>query len=267
MKTAYRDAIEDPDNPVVDVNAAGGTVLTILLQEDDSDTTFVDGSTENVLLYLHGMRDFLEGNTGALLSHDPTIALKAASADSVYHITVEDRTVQSLPSQADDVLLALKATKEDGDLQPLVDLHREIIDTQVRRDVVNRLLDPLPNLDSDRVTITSRGWVIDGFYVLDWTASLYVQSDDGEAFRRGGGSVQSVDKSHEFVDLSLSNNPQRKLVKLDGEKILLGKKEMRFLSKARWLMERTKYHQDSTFWRYAEQKRKEYLTGHPVGGE
>jgi hypothetical protein len=124
--------------------------------------------------------------------------------------------------------------------------------------------DILPNIDSNRVEVTPRGWVIDGYYIVDWKASVYVITDnqDEDDYVRSGGEVKTVDKSHEFVELSLRGySPERKKIKLNDETYILGEREMLFLSKVEWLLNRAKYHSDEPFWRFNEELRKKYLRG------
>ena len=265
MEQRFQDAIDDPENPVQDVNVSGREVMSILLDPSqvELDRPFVPGTPENVLLYIHGLREFLDGDRGAVLSEDPYIAVQRTDAPSVYRITVDERPVESMPNQADDVLEALRDAIEEGDLDPILDIYEKIIDTQVRRDVVKDLKEVLPNIDEQRIEVTDRGWLIDGYYVVDWTASVYVVTDDpdSEDYVRGGGGVQTVEKDHEFVELTPSSKPERKKVKLNGETLIVGEREMMFLAKVEWLLNRAEYHPDEPFWRWNEKQRKKYLRG------
>lgn len=262
MKKEFKQAVEDPDSSVIDINSSGSSVLSILIQENETEAPkLIDGSIENTLLYIHNMGRFLDGDEGALLSRDPHVSIKPTDTESVYKITMGERTVENTPGEAGKVLQALRSAKEDRDLHPLQELYKKIIDKQVRRDVMNDILEVLPSLDTNRVEVTEDGWLVDGFYVLDWEAGVYVDNDTEETYMRGGGGVTTVDKSKEFVDLRQSQDNERKAIKLGGETILLGEQEMLFLKKARWLMQRTTYHPDESFWRYNENYRKKYLRG------
>lgn len=254
------------DYGVRDVNRADDNeVLSMLVEEPPGHPPhFIDGSDENVLLYLHGLKEFLNGQEGALLSEDPHISVKPSVSESVYHITVGDRAVESMPNQSDDVLRAMKDAIENRELQPIVDIYKEIINNQVRRDVITDLIEILDILPKGRLQATASGWLIDSYYLVDWTASVYVIEDDrdGPDYTRSGDTVEVTDKSKEFVELQASYSPTRMSVKRpDGETLVLGEREMMFLSKVKWLLERTKYHQDEPFWRWNENRRKEYLQG------
>lgn len=265
MDQRFENAIADPDNPVQDVNVSGREVLSMLLDPSmvDLDRPFVPGTPENVLLYVHGLREFLDGEKGAVVSEDPYVAVQKTNAQSVYRITVDERPVESMPGQADDVLEALRDAIEDNDLDPLIDIYEEIIDSQVRRDVVNALREVLPNINEDRIETNDRGWVIDGYYVVDWTASVYIITDDPESddYTVSGRGVSTTDKDHEFVELVPDEAPERQQITLDGETVIVGEREMMFLSKVEWLLNRTDYHPDKSFWMYTERQRKEYLRG------
>lgn len=259
MKDTFEEAIQDPDNPCIDINAAGDNVLSMYVRTDENpDGTLVDGTTENVLLYVHELHNFLKAERGAVLHRDPDIAVRPTATPSVYEITVGERPVKSLPSQSDDVLKAVRAAKEDGDLNPLIEVYKEIVDTQVRRDVLNKLIDVLPNIPRERVQITDEGWVVDDYYVVDWKAEMYAKGGPDDTYTRSG---DTLDKDHEFLKLNMSYEPERKKVKLDGETLLLGEKEMEFLGKVRFLLDRAEFHEDEPFWRYNEKKRLEYLNG------
>jgi len=252
------------DYGVRDVNRADDNeVLSMLVEEPPGHPPhFIDGSAENVLLYLHELKEFLDGKHGALLSDDPHISVKPSASESVYRVTVGERPVESMPHQSDDVLHAVKDAIENDDLDPIVEIYKEIIDNQVRRDVVNDLIELLDVLPAGRLQVTADGWLIDSYYLVDWTASVYVIEDDRDSpdYRRSNDTVEVTDKSKEFIELRASHSPNRMTVKRpDGEELILGEREMMFLSKVKWLLERTKYHQDEPFWRWNENRRKDYL--------
>lgn len=264
MEQRFQDAIDDPENPVLDVNTSGREVLAMLVHEESwSGPELVDGSSENVLLYIHELAEFLDGELGAVLSKEPHISVQRTAAPSVYRIKVEDRPVESMPGQADDVLQALQEAIEEGDVDPILDIYEDILDSQVRRELVNTLKDVLPNINEDRIEVTDRGWLIDGYYVVDWTASVYVITDDPDEddYEIQMGGVGKTEKDHEFVELTPGTKPERKQVKLNGEVTIVGEREMLFLSKVEWLLNRADYHPDSPFWRFNERLRKQYLRG------
>lgn len=263
MDEKFEAAINDPENPVQDVNTSGREVMSMLLDPSmvNLESPFVPGDAENVLLYVHELREFLEGERGAVLSEDPHITVQNTNASSVYRITVDERPVESMPGQANDVLEALRAAIEEEDIDPILDIYEDIIDSQVRREVVQKLQEALPNIDEDRIEETNRGWLIDRFYVVDWTASVYVVTDDPDEddYEIRGGGVGKTDRDHEFVELVPDSAPERQRVKFGDETVLVGEREMMFLSKVEWLLDRTKYHPDESFWRYNEKLRKEYI--------
>lgn len=264
MKEEFEDAIADPDNPVMDVNANGGEVFMILLEREGRTPDPIDGSDENVIKYIHGMKEFLEGEEGAVLSKDdPYLSVMETSSSSVYRITKDERPVESMPNQADDVMHGVRAGVEDGDYDPILEVYHNIMDNQVRRDILNQLLGVIPNLDADRIEVTDRGWEIDQYYIVDWTASLYVATDDPEEddYIRSGSDVRTLEKDHEFVELHNVDAPEAQELTIDGEEVRLGEREMLFLSKARWLMNRAEYHADEPFWRFMENERKRYIRG------
>jgi len=264
----------DPDNYVVltdnygvrDVNRAkDNEVLSLLVEEPPGHPPhFIDGSVENVLLYLHELKEFLNGEQGALLCNDPHITVQPTTAESVYRIRVGDQPVESMPHQSDEVLEAVQAAIEEDDLDPIIDVYKEILNSQVRREVVNDLIDLLDVLPAGRIQIRESGWLIDQYYLVDWTASVYTVEDDRDSpdYRRSGDTVEVTDKSKEFVELNVGYTPEEMLIrKPDGSELILGEREMLFIAKVKWLLDRTQYHQDEPFWRFNENRRKEYLQG------
>lgn len=264
----------DPDNYVVltdnfgvrDVNRAEDDEVLSLLVEEPPGTPphFIDGSVENVLLYLHELKEFLDGEQGALLSNDPHISVQPTTAESVYRIQVGDQPVESMPNQSDDVLRGVKEAIENEDLDPIVSVYKEILNNQVRRDVIGELIDLLDSLPAGRLQVTGSGWLVDQYYLVDWTASVYAIEDDRDSpdYRRSGGTVEVTDKSKEFVELNVGYSPDEMMIrKPDGEELILGEREMLFLAKVKWLLNRTQYHQDEPFWRFNENRREDYLQG------
>jgi hypothetical protein len=249
---------------VRDVNRGeGNEVLSMLVEEPLGHAPhFINGSNENILLYLHEMKEFLEGEHGAVLSQDPYVSVERSPMDSVYVITVGDTSVETMPNQSDDVLEALKECVEKEKLDPITEVYREVLNNQVRRDVIKNVVEVVDTIPDGRIRITPDGVLVDGYYVVDWTASIYVIEDDKNEpdYTRSGNKVEVTDKSKEFVSLTTRKKPKEMSITTpSGKKILLGEREMMFLSKVKWLIERTEYHQDEPFWRWNENRRKEYL--------
>lgn len=245
---------------ILTVNKSGDEVISILLDRGRGPEE-VPGTDENVLLYIHGMYDFIHGQNGVTVQEDPEISIKPTSNNSVYIVTFGDRPVQTMPSDSDQILEAVKELKENGNIDLLREVYEKVIDTQVRRDVVNKLIGVLDNFPRERLRITDSGWLVDDYYLVDWTASVYTKGGTDKSYHRGGGGVVEADKSHEFVELMADSEPDRKKIKIDGEVKTLGEREMLFLSKAEWLINRTEYHKDEPFWRWNEKKRKKEISG------
>jgi hypothetical protein len=260
MKQEFQEACDDPDNPVVDVNANGDEVLSMLIQRDGGPPDMIDGTPENVLLFIHELHEFVYGEDAAVLCNDPHIAVQPTNRESTYRLIVNDRSVENMPDQADGVLRGVKQAIEDGDLTKIIDVYEEIIDKQVRRDVVNELLVLLPKFPEERIRVTEQGWLIDRYYLVDWTASVYTKEDnDSENYRRSGSQVDAYDKSFEFVELDPGKEPERAKVMIDGEERIIGEREMLFLYKVEWLLNRYDYHEDKPFWLWQERRRERFL--------
>jgi hypothetical protein len=127
------------------------------------------------------------------------------------------------------------------------------MEMQVRQRLVNALRRTFD--DGGRIEIVSNGWLVDGFFVVDWNAKLYASnddSDDGDYVREGGTAVKK-DTSYEFVRL------RHKLTEVDVDDVRVGddvfsltEREKLFLAKVTWLLNRRHYHPDASFWNFVE---------------
>jgi hypothetical protein len=235
-----------------------GEITQFLILDDNGQPKTKVGSSENLLLYdpddelpfEGGMHEFLSGDTALQLSDD--ILVSTTSNDNCYVLSVDGQIVQTTPNQTEEFLRGVYELLVNDREHRLVGLHQSIMDEQVRRSLVGALVDTFD--DSDRIDVTTDGWLVDGFYLVDWKANLYTAKDDDESdYVRSGGSIVEEDKSYEFVRLRGGPSGDEDLsVTIDGESYTLSEREMLFLGKVKWLLNRRHYHPNESFWKYAD---------------
>lgn len=250
-----------------------GDITQFTILDQRGQPTLKKATPENILLYdpadelpfEDGMSGFLSGNEALVLQEDdPVVMVAPTTNDYCYILRVRDNTVETTPKQAERVLRGIKDAAIDGDVEGLIDLYDHIMSTQVRRGVVNALHETFD--EAFRINVTGNGWLIDDFYLIDWSASMYAKHDDPEEADkiRGGGGVTETDKSYEFVQLRLNRETEPVEVAIGGETYRLTEREMLFLAKVKWLLNRRDYHPDQPFWMFADKRAAvDWKTGEP----
>lgn len=236
-----------------------GELLSFLVIEN-GEPQLKRATSENVLLYEHGMKKFLSGHHAVIVSEDdPEVIIAPTRNDMAYLIRVNGSTVETTPKQASKVLEALKDAVEadnsiqrDGAIERMVSVYDDIISTQVRRWLVRAMKTTFSDSEQQRIEEHDRGWLVDGFYLVDWNANLFAITDDPDEpdHKIGGGSTRTVDRTHEFLKLSPGKSPEPHEVAINGNKYRLSEREMLFLSKVRFMLDRRYYHNDKPFWDY-----------------
>jgi len=263
---------------VIDVsrNAETGEIEQFTVIQDGQ-PDLKKGTPENILLYdpsdelpfENGLYDFLEGGEALILSEDEPELIVAPTGDEYcYVLRVNGNTVETTPKHSEQVLRGIKKATIDGELEPLIDLYDEIMSQQVRRHVINNLAQTFEQ--DERIEQTTSGWLIDEFFLVDWSASMYTKHNDPDTpdVMRSGSGVVETDKSYEFVQLRLSRDIEPVSVGIGGESFRLTEREMLFLAKVRWLLDRREYHPDGEFWKNVDQYADvDWKSGEPYSAE
>jgi len=221
---------------------------------------------EDVLPFENGMYEFLNGEQALILSEEPEVILAPTSNEYAYMLRVRGNVVETTPNQAERVLEGVLDVARDNGVSELLDLYHDIMNTQVRQRVMNALHETFDK--QQRIEIMSNGWLIDDYYLVDWSASIYTKDDDPDEddYVRSGGSVRK-DGSYEFVQLRMSRasrDMDRIEVAINGEQYRLSEREMLFLAKVKWLLSRRYYHPDQPFWMTADRHASvDWKTGEP----
>lgn len=233
----------------------------------------VKATPENVLLYdpedklpfSNGLQGLLDGEEAIKFSDDPEVIISQTTNNKCFLVRVDGRTVETTPSQSSRVLESIKQAALDGSVQGLIELHEHVVAKQVHRSVINALMQTFN--ESERLTKTGDGWLVDDFYLVNWEASLYTAHNDPDEndYRRAGSQVTETDGSFEFVQLRLNREIDPVTVTIDGDEYQLTEREMMFLAKIKWLLGRRSYHPDTSFWTWTDQYAAvDQITGEPT---
>lgn len=254
-------------------NQDTGELQQFTVIDSSGQPQLVKATSENILLYdpedelpfEDGMYDFLHGDQALVLQQeDPIVMIAPTNNEYCYILRVRERTVETTPNQAKRVLEGVKDAALDGDVSGLIEVHDHIVSNQVRRDVINKLMTTFR--ETDRLTKIDRGWLVDDFYLVNWEASLYTKHNDPDEgdYMRGGGGVEKANTSYEFLQLRVSRDITPIEVEIGGQPVRLTEREMLFLAKIKYLLNRRKLHSDMPFWKWTDQYAAvDRITGEP----
>lgn len=255
-------------------NYNSGELEQFLILTDSGQPRTVQASPENVLLYDpenelpfdNGLQSFFDGETALVLQEsDPIVMIAPTSNIHCYILRVGDNTVETTRSDSEEVLRGLKKAVIDTDVSRLCDLFERIMSQQVRRDIINVLITSFDN--PSRLSHTNRGWLVDDFYLVNWNASMYTLHNDPDEpdYERHGNTIQETGGSREFVKLNIRRDIPSKSFCIDGDEYELSEREMLFLMKIKWLLNRREKHSDLVFWKWNDKFASvDEITGEPL---
>lgn len=219
----------------------------ILIFDDGRRPESYKANAKNRLLFEEGMYDFIEGQEVRKLNDNPEVII--GSSEETYLLSVEGSIIETTPSQASDFLEGVLQSRQENSTEKLQQLHSEILSDQVRRRYMGHLV---AIFDESRIEQTSNGWLIDGFILVTWEASVYLKDDTNDSYVRQGGQAVKVDKSKQFVKVHVPLPEEPDTITINGTEITLTEREMLFLRRVEWLLHRRDYHPDTAFWNFAE---------------
>lgn len=260
---------------VIDISrdAETGEITQFTIIDSSGQPQLMKANPENMLLYdpedelpfENGMHSLLNGERAFVLSEeDPLVMIAPTDNRYCYILRVRDRTVETVASQSERVLRGVRDAIINDDISGLISVHDDIVSNQVRRDVINYLMQTFD--EYERLSKIERGWLVDDFYLVNWEASLYtLHNDPGEAdYKRGNGGIKKTDTSYEFLQLSIESDVSPVEVVVNGSAVRLSEREMLFLSKIKWLLNRREQHPDLPFWMFADRYSSvDWKTGQP----
>jgi hypothetical protein len=248
------------DYEIIDKNrdSVTGELQSFLIIWEDGEPEMKNATPENYLLYIEELYEFINGNNAVVLKEEsPEIIVSPTGEEYSYFLSVDGHAVESMPAQSEDVLQGVMDVIQDEDYSRITRIHEKIVKTQVRHGLINSLYSTFSESERRRTEIVSNGWLIDGFYLVDWSAGLYTSNDesDEDNYERQGGGVVKTDKSYEMVMLSHRGDTlEKQCVAIGGEEYTLTERELFFLSKVKWILHRTEFHSDIPFWLHIDSK-------------
>jgi|GEM_PF-7099738 len=235
--------------------------MLIRVYEDDGSarTTNVSKNARNELLYKHGLYDLVygQGEQILVLSDEPYAAVASHEQQATFTVWVNDEPpIETPPSMEEDVLEAVREMKESEDtIVPLTAIHATILNTQVRRHVINCLLDVAPfSAFAERGSIeeTDRGWLLHNQLLLTWEGEFRNRSNEERRYEVSGSGVREVESVNEAFELSRRSGQQdvtsydsdepstdpndRVSIEFDNATHTFGKKEVEFVSRVVWAL-------------------------------
>jgi hypothetical protein len=117
-------------------------------------------------------------------------------------------------------------------VRELVDIYFEIIDGQVRQDVISQFKDRFPD---DRVEQTDSGWLIDDTFVVTYEGENYLTTDK-PTYERKGGEMVEMDERAQAVALTIDTSGAQEMPAPDGDRVMVGELEQRFLATVECLL-------------------------------
>jgi hypothetical protein len=157
----------------------------------------------------------------ASLTYDGnTVAANDYFEDIVDHVASEYRTdFEAIPD-------------ESGHVQALIDIYFEILDGQVRQDVIAAFEDRFPD---ERVEQTDGGWLIDDTFVVTYEGENYLTTDK-PTYEREGGEMVEMDERAQAVSLQIATSGSQEMPTPDGDEVVVGELEQQFLATVECLL-------------------------------
>jgi len=245
-------------------DAETGEVQQFTIIDDDGQPQLLKATVENMLLYDPennlpfdgGLYGFMSGDEALLVQDEPELLVAPTNNEYCYLIRYRGDTIETTPKESGRVLQAIHdaivADTEESRADSLIEVYDTIMAETVRKDVVNALRETFE--EHTRIEETVSGWLVDDFFLVDWTASMYAATDDRSKrdVVRQGSAVVETDRSYEFVQISIRRDINPVAVGIGGETYRLTEREMLFLAKVRWLLARRHHHPDMSFWKYVD---------------
>lgn len=195
-----------------------------LIEYSDGTVDYEPGTPMNQVLFGEGKYAEVQG-THEYDVGDVTVGLKADVRSDDYVITYKGVDIPVPGYYRDDVVEAVTSANPGPDL---LDLYEEIIDGQVRRNVITKFLERFPD---DRISVTADGWVVDDTFVVTYDATNHlVDIDPTDPYG------DEVDDSKQAVYLDIDADDARTIVAPDGEQVELEPLEQEFLTAVEGLL-------------------------------
>lgn len=226
----------------------GGELGNMFLVRVNGELKKKANTKKNRLLYKHGLYSLLTGSSGrTVLQKDPLIAIEPTTNDNVYAIWhgSDSQPVLTPPSKAEKVLQGVLDAIEKNNVSNIKEVHQYVIENQVRRDVVNKLINLFPH----SVIKTNEGWTVEGMFLVTWEASVYlVTSDLSEGSYTISGGVSKIEEKKQFLKLTPQETPEESEITIEGETYELTELEKMFFARVQYLLEFKERVEDDAFY-------------------
>lgn len=227
-----RTVAEKAQADIVEASPTSDNPTTYLVRYPDGSIEQEPANEKNRLLFEEDALDPLVDEGEIVFEEHPVVDEVRFEGDlvtDVYSITVDGDTI-TIPSEK--IEATIRAFREDYQVKDdtgaeLYGVYRDIINEQVRRNVVEGFLERYP---VERIAVSDRGWIVDDTFLVTYEAENYLVKDT-DTFVVEGGDVVRKEEDHEFLDLSFGSlDSEREVRTPDGDTVVLGTDEQVFLS-------------------------------------
>ena len=217
----------------------------------------------NVLLFKHGLYSLVKGDPDEIhvLNQKPYVAVSPTNDESCYVIWVgrDSEPVHTTPDKEKrflEVVKDLVESRESDCVSEMEELQLEILDSQVRRKVVNKLLDKAPFSDLVEKSIirkTKRGWLFHDTLLLTWESEFRNKNYKDGGYEVNGSSVSKTNSENKAFrlrqdygngptldDFEESDTMTRHTVQFGDEGYTFGQQEFEFVTRAVWALKNVK---------------------------
>lgn len=199
-----------------------------LVEYSDGTHAYEPATPTNTVLFEDGLFEEVNG-THSFHHNNKQITVVADVFSRNYTISVSGNEVAVPDDYADDLVDAFTS---HNTAEIVHDLYYDIIEGQVRRDVVDSFLDRFPE---DRVEIEASGWVIDDTFVVTYEAENYLLNQDTVYVRKSDDMVEA-DESKQAVDLEFNIDDEATLATATGETVTATAREQEFVATVECLL-------------------------------
>lgn len=228
----------------------------MLLIEIDGRATHVSNTPKNKLLYdretyavngksLYTLLHGADEGERVVLNEDPYVAVAPSQHENVYRLWYGARDQYSVRTPVDrveDVLRGIIDLVEDDDPGTLADVYDQVINNQVRREIVGLFLD-FEKLPTDRIDVLAEGWLLDEMFLITWDAEVYLFTESWKAGSYDPRSAKQYEQPGEFLTITPTDdagNPvevEPQEIPLGDRTVRFGELEWLFIYRVRWMLD------------------------------
>lgn len=232
-----------------------------IMVRENGTARFLPRNPKTLLMYEHNVTELFDDSASdspLTLSDDPSLAVAPTDNELVYVLWNGDDTppVRNPPSESENVLSAVLDIVEGRGTKAFEDLYARLFATQARPEILNRVLSQYAPIPPASVVPESDGWVIEGTFVLTWHTNTYLVTRDYTQQAYDVGSAESIEGEPQLLQLSPTLPETSVEIPLSDDcgtkQVTLSERELRFLTKASWLVDYRQNHDDDVFWTQIE---------------